>query len=86
MVDEYKNPGDKPDPSYVLSDRDYADVVHLENPNVIERILSTTRTEATAYVGKLLQSGVPRYILASPKVALTGRSTRTQSMSSALGR
>jgi hypothetical protein len=57
--------------SYVLSARDYADVAHLENPSVIERILSGTRSEATAYVGKLLQTGVPRYIQAGPKIAFT---------------
>jgi hypothetical protein len=68
--DESKSVG-KVDPAYVLSDRDYSQIVHLENPNVIERILSTTRAEATDYVGKLLQSGVPRYISAGPKVAFT---------------
>ncbi len=62
---------DRPDPSYVLADRDYADVAHLENPRVIERIWSRSRSEATAYIGKLLQSGVPRYVLAGPKVAWT---------------
>jgi hypothetical protein len=60
-----------PGPSYVLASRDYADIAHLENPSVIERILSATRTEAALYVGNLLQSGLPRYVLAGPKVALT---------------
>jgi hypothetical protein len=59
------------EPSYVLAARDYADIAHLENPNVIERILSGTRTEGLAYVGALLQSGVSRYVLAGPKVAVT---------------
>lgn len=58
-------------PSYILAERDYADIAHLENPGVIERILSRSRAEATAYVGQLLQSGVPRYVLAGPKVAYT---------------
>jgi len=65
---------DKPpasQPSYVLAERDYADVIHLENPSVIERILAKSRTEATAYVEKLLQSGISRYITAGPRVALT---------------
>jgi hypothetical protein len=57
--------------SIVLADRDYADVVHLENPSVIERVLSTSRAEATAYVGRLLESGVQRYMLAGPRVAFT---------------
>jgi hypothetical protein len=60
-----------PESSYVLADRDYADVVHLENPGVIERVLSGTRTEGLAYVSALLQSGIPRYVLAGPKVAFT---------------
>jgi hypothetical protein len=66
---------DKPtvpaEPTYVLADRDHSDIVHLENPNVIEHILSKTRAEATAYVGKLLQSGVPRYVAGGPRVAYT---------------
>jgi hypothetical protein len=66
-----ENPVEKSDPSYVLSNRDYADIVHLENPNVIERILSSTKADATAYVCKLLQSGVPRFISAGPKVAFS---------------
>ena len=55
--------------TYVVTDRDYADIAHLENPGVIERILSATRTETTAYVGELLRSGISRYVLAGPKVA-----------------
>jgi len=69
-----KNSSDKPSESsqsYVLAPRDYADVIHLENPSVIERILSGTRSEGLAYVTALLQSGVSRYVLAGPKVALT---------------
>jgi hypothetical protein len=61
----------QPESSYVLAERDYSDVAHLENPSVIERILSASRREATAYVGRLLQSGVARYALAGPKVAFT---------------
>src|SRR5437879_6192634 len=64
---------DKPDSpaetSYVLVARDYADIVHLENPGVIERILSRSRTEKLAYVSALLTSGLPKYALAGPKVA-----------------
>lgn len=69
--------GDLPDKSsppketYILAERDYADVAHLENPTVLERILSASRSEATAYIGKLLESGIPRYVLAGPKVAIT---------------
>src|SRR5258708_19053904 len=57
--------------SYVLAARDYADIAHLENPGVIERLFSRSFTEAVAYVGELLQSGVPKYVLAGPKVAFT---------------
>jgi len=71
VAKEPDNSAGKTEGSYVLSDRDYADIVHLENPNVIERILSRTRAEATDYVGKLLQSGVPRYVSSGPKVAFT---------------
>src|ERR1700691_2714224 len=60
-----------PESSYVLAARDYADIAHLANPSVIERILSGTRAEGLAYVGALLQSGVSRYVLAGPKVAIT---------------
>ncbi|MGA8490295.1 MAG: hypothetical protein WB711_07725 [Terriglobales bacterium] len=60
-----------PGPSCVLASRDYADIAHLSNPSVIERILSKTRAEATTYVGALLQSGVSSYVLAGPKVALS---------------
>lgn len=57
----------QPESSYVLAARDYADIAHLANPSVIERILSGTRSEGLAYVGALLQSGVSRYVLAGPK-------------------
>jgi hypothetical protein len=55
--------------SYVLVARDYADIAHLENPGVIERILSSSRTEKVAYVSALLTSGLSKYALAGPKVA-----------------
>ena len=71
MTTDSDNSASGPGPSYVLANRDYADVAHLENPSVIERILSATRAEAVAYVGNLLQSGLPRYVLAGPKVAFT---------------
>ena len=71
MSDDSTNSASPLDKSYVLAARDYSDIAHLENPSVIERILSGTRTEGVAYIGKLLQSGLPRYILASPKVAST---------------
>ena len=71
MGDDPDKPASAPGQSYVLAERDYADVAHLENPSVIERILSRSRSEASAYIGKLLQSGVPRYVLAGPKVAYT---------------
>ncbi len=61
----------RPESSYVLADRDYADIAHLENPTVIERVLSRSRGEAAAYVANLLESGVLRYALAGPKVAFT---------------
>jgi hypothetical protein len=64
-------PASLPESSYVLAERDYADIAHLENPSVIERVLSRSRTEAAAYIAQLLQSGVPKYILAGPKVAFT---------------
>jgi hypothetical protein len=57
------------DSSYVLVARDYADIAHLENPSVIERILSGSRTEKVAYVSALLTSGLSKYALAGPKVA-----------------
>jgi hypothetical protein len=40
--------------TFVIVARDYADIVHLENPGVIERILSGSRTEKLAYVSALL--------------------------------
>lgn len=46
--------------SYVLVARDYADIAHLENPSVIERILSSSRTEKAAYVSALLTSGLSK--------------------------
>ena len=60
-----------PEPSYVLANRDYADIAHLENPGVIDRILSGTRSEGLVYVSALLQSGLSRYVVAGPKVAVT---------------
>jgi hypothetical protein len=57
------------EPSYVLVARDYADIAHLENPNVIERILSSSRGAKVAYVSALLTSGLSRFALAGPKVA-----------------
>jgi hypothetical protein len=71
MADETDRPHGRPESSYVLAAREYADVAHLENPNVIERVFSRSRSEAVEYVGALLQSGVSRYALAGPKVALT---------------
>src|SRR5271157_2486664 len=56
--------------SYVLVARDYADIAHLENPGVIERILSSSRAEKVAYVSALLTSGLSKYALAGPRVAL----------------
>jgi hypothetical protein len=41
-------------PSYVLVARDYSDIAHLENPSVIERILSRSRSEKAAYVSALI--------------------------------
>jgi hypothetical protein len=55
--------------TFVIVARDYADIVHLENPGVIERILSGSRTEKLAYVSALLTSGLSKYALAGPKVA-----------------
>jgi hypothetical protein len=71
MVDSSDKPASAPESSYVLAERDYADIVHLGNPSVIERILSATRAEGTAYIGELLRSGIPRFVLAGPKVAFT---------------
>jgi len=71
MGDESDKPTSSAESSFVLAERDYADIAHLENPSVIERILSRSRSEATSYIGGLLQSGVPRYVLAGPKVAWT---------------
>jgi hypothetical protein len=70
-MSESDNPESPAESSYVLVARDYADIAHLENPSVIERILSRTRTEKVAYVSALLTSGMSRYALAGPKVALT---------------
>lgn len=56
--------------SYVLVARDYADIAHLENPSVIERVLSRSRSEKVAYVSALITSGVSRLALAGPKVAM----------------
>jgi hypothetical protein len=68
MAEDEKTP--PPEQSYVLVARDYADIAHLENPRVIERILSSSRTEKVAYVSALVTSGLPRLALAGPKVAL----------------
>lgn len=63
------------EPSYVLVARDYADIVHLENPNVIERILSSSRSEKVAYVSALMTSGLSRLVVAGPKVAFAAMTT-----------
>jgi hypothetical protein len=68
MADTDK-PASPAEQSYVLVARDYADIAHLENPSVIERILSASRTEKIAYVSALLTSGLSKYALAGPKVA-----------------
>ncbi len=68
MYDAPDKPAPLQEPSYVLAVRDYADIAHLENPSVIERILSRSRSEVAAYISNLLQSGVSRYMLAGPKV------------------
>jgi len=44
--------------SYVLVARSYADIAHLENPGVIERILLCSRSEKVAYVSALITSGL----------------------------
>jgi hypothetical protein len=56
--------------SYVLVARDYSDIAHLENPSVIEKILSRSRSEKAAYVFALITSGISRFVLAGPKVAI----------------
>jgi hypothetical protein len=61
---------DSAESNYVIVARDYADIAHLENPSVIERILSGSRTEKVAYVSALLTSGLSKYALAGPRVAL----------------
>jgi hypothetical protein len=68
MAEDKRPPSE---PSYVLVERDYADIAHLENPNVIEQILSTSRSEKVAYVSALLASGLSRFASAGPKVAIT---------------
>jgi hypothetical protein len=68
MADDGR-PASPTDSSYVLVARDYSDIAHLENPGVIERILSRSRTEKVAYVSALLTSGLSKYALAGPKVA-----------------
>ena len=68
MADSDK-PASPAEHSYVLVARDYSDIAHLENPSVIERILSASRTEKVAYVSALLTSGLSKYALAGPKVA-----------------
>lgn len=69
MADDAKPPSPD-DESYVVVARDYADIAHLENPGVIERILSGSRTEKLAYVSSLLTSGLSKCALAGPRVAL----------------
>ncbi len=69
MADEEKA-ATPAEPSFVLVARDYADIVHLESPGIIERILSRSRAEKVAYVSALLTSGLSKYALAGPKVAL----------------
>ncbi len=69
MADDGK-PLPSSESSYVLVARDYPDIAHLENPGVIERILSRSRTEKVAYVSALLTSGLSKYALAGPRVAL----------------
>jgi hypothetical protein len=56
--------------SYVLVPRDYADIAHLANPSVIERILLRSRSEKLTYVFALITSGTSKLVLAGPKVAL----------------
>lgn len=56
--------------SYVLVARDYADIAHLENPSVIERIILRSRSEKVAYVSALITSGLSKLVVAGPKVAL----------------
>jgi hypothetical protein len=61
---------DKPEEfTYVLVARDYADIVHLGRPGVIEKILSSSRADKIAYVSALITSGLPKYILSGPRVA-----------------
>ena len=57
--------------TYVLVARDYADIAHLENPNVIETILQRSRKEKVAYVSALITSGLSRFVVAGPRVAFT---------------
>jgi hypothetical protein len=68
MADEdtLESPGES---SYVLVARDYSDIVHLGSPGVIERILSSSRTEKVAYVSALLTSGLSEYALSGPRIA-----------------
>jgi len=68
MSDDEKAPPEGQ--SYVLVARDYADIAHLGNPSVIERILLRSRSEKVAYVSALITSGLSKLVVAGPKVAL----------------
>jgi len=73
MAEDDKTP--PAEQTYVLVARDYADIAHLDNPSVIERILSRSRTEKVAYVSALITSGLSKLVLSGPKVALAAMTT-----------
>ncbi len=62
----------QPEASIIRAPRDYADIIHLADPSVIERVfLSKSREERVQYVLDLLTSGFSKFVLAGPKVAVT---------------
>jgi hypothetical protein len=61
MGDEHDNPASSLDPSYVLAARDYAEIAHLENPSVIERILSPLMDGRLTDLGIKFYDNIEKY-------------------------
>jgi len=60
----------------VLVARDHTDIAHLANPGVIERVLSSCRSEKVAYESALLTSGIVRIPNGGSESGVSFRITR----------
>jgi hypothetical protein len=69
MEDEHAG-ASLPDPTYIIRQRDYADVVHLQNATAMQRFLEQPAETIAGQMADWLLAGGKALILAGPKIAM----------------